>query len=173
MANSGQKYEEFVSPCEPLSDRVFEVKLQKRIIVAVSHKNESEPFSRVLPTFLDNIEGINENWLIESINPLPLLTRIEDDSVAVALNQILSEVSNYEPGVRVVAALGTVEFGLSGGQKTRFSVGSSGAVVCDVVSGCYKLPMNSSWVDEYVCKVCKLNPRSETKLNDRTFFEIG
>ncbi|GEM_PF-6646287 len=139
---------------------------QERIIVSVAETG-SQPLSEQLYELVAQ-EHIQNIWTIESLAPIPLLSKVagKDDTLAF---DVLFQKLMVKPGAyRIVAAWDQVIYGTIG-TTYHMVFGSTGSVVGDVLKGCLALPQNCSWVDAKVASILGLSCDKWTKVGFHNF----
>lgn len=129
--------------------------IEKRIIIAISNRNSQDLFS--LGLYNHVVEELIENkvWIIESLAPIPFISAPSDTVDKNIFLELLECLHKSDYPLRIVAAVGEVEYGLIG-RSVRMAYGSSGKIVSIVIQAVVNLPYEFSWYDKGICELISL-----------------
>lgn len=144
----------------------------KRLIVSISCSEKSAiRFSTELCDHISVIFPLNENFLVDSLSPLPVLSAAMEDLNGEVLKKALKKIIGPKKEFRVVCAIGAVEFGKIG-KSNIMSYGSSGQIVSSVIEGLVLLPPRYSWGDETICNLLKTPLSEAQEISGSIFYKI-
>jgi hypothetical protein len=145
------------------------LKLQNRIVLAVAPRATHELMPR--STFEYVGRNVGRPWVLESVVPIPILSSLVDDVSPQTVSSAYATFGNH-PELRVIAAMGMVEFGIQdfGGRRL---FGSYGEVIAVVITAVFSLAPEFSWADDSVLSTWHLKEKGTAKVGSRVFYCVA
>jgi hypothetical protein len=136
-------FSKYVADESAVSDDQPQTSPSARVLVAIT--NADPDMQLVSGSLYDAVSMAVQElkvWMVESLAPLPVMSKLSDPKDEVAVLEVLDYCR--ERGLRIVFVKGTVEWG-NVGKGVIMSFGSTGAIVSTLLEAAIILPRNDSW----------------------------
>ncbi len=149
-----------------------EAKQSNRLLISISCSEKSNiRFSNDLYNHISCNFPFDDNILVDSLSPVPLLSAPLENVSGDGVERLLRRIIGPNRAFRVVCAIGAVQFGKIG-QSNIISYGSSGQLVSSVLEGAVIFPPRFSWGDEIICNLLKIPLMEAQKISGINFFRL-